>query len=121
MPSDRSRYPADWPAISARIRARSDGHCECHGECGLHRVTGGPRRCVEINGEPARWARGKVVLTVAHLNATGGPCQCEPLCGRGDHLKAMCQRCHLRYDVALHVRSARSKRRAKKNTREMFE
>ena len=52
-----------------------------------------------------------MVLTVAHLNADGGPCQCEPHCGEPSHLKAMCQRCHLRYDHVRHVRNARNTRR----------
>ena len=43
------------------------------GECGLHQPTGGPRRCEERNGEPAKWAKGKVVLTVAHMNHTPTP------------------------------------------------
>src|SRR3990167_7879754 len=67
-PENKGRYPKNWKDISLAIRARSGGRCECHGECGLHRTTGGPRRCVERNGEPAKWAKGKVVLTVAHLN-----------------------------------------------------
>lgn len=68
MPFQRHKYPADWKLISLRIRERSGGQCECDGECGLHRTTPGPRRCAERNHEPARWARGRVVLTVAHLN-----------------------------------------------------
>lgn len=69
MPFDRSRYPKDWKAISLRIRARSGGQCECMGECGLHRTHPGARRCTERDREPARWARGKVMLTVAHLRS----------------------------------------------------
>ena len=50
---------------------------------------------MERNGMPAKWAKGKVVLTVAHL--THNPQDC-----RREYLKAMCQRCHLRYDRLLH-------------------
>lgn len=46
------------------------------------------------------------MLTVAHLNATGGVCDCDPLCIVPSHVKAMCQRCHLRYDMPRH-RAAR--------------
>lgn len=88
-----ARYPADWPAISARIRERAAGRCECRGHCGLH--TG--RRCEERNGEPAKWARGTVVLTVAHLHHQPERCA-------DDELLAMCQRCHLRYDQGFHRR-----------------
>ena len=98
-PDDRSRYPPDWPEISRRIRDRAGGRCECGGECGLHRG----RRCEEVGGEAARWARGRVVLTVAHLDHT--PENCDE-----GNLRAMCQRCHLRYDVD-HHRESRLRRR----------
>ena len=112
MPTTRP-YPPEWKAVSYRVRfIRAQGRCECGGECGLHRTHPGPRRCTERHGEPATWARGKVVLTVAHLNGPDGPCRCDPLCALDEHLKAMCQRCHLRYDVALHARNARETRRA---------
>ena len=112
-PENAARYPKDWKRISASIRERSGGQCECAGECGLHRTTPGPRRCVERNGEPAKWAKGKIVLTVAHLNHQ--PEDCRP-----DNLKAMCQRCHLRYDHDHHQRNAAATRRANKNTQELF-
>jgi len=102
-PENRDRYPVDWPAIRARIRARAGGQCQCTGECGLHRTHPGPRRCHERHGAPARWARGLVVLTVAHLNHTPEDC-------RDENLKAMCQRCHLRYDVRHHRATARATR-----------
>lgn len=95
-------YPADWKAISLAIRERSGGRCECEGECGLHRTHPGPRRCIEVNGRPAIYARGKVILTVAHLNHT--PSDCRP-----ENLKAMCQRCHLRYDVDHHRASIQAR------------
>ena len=56
----------------------------------------------------AKFAAGRIVLTVAHL------CQCEPLCAIAEHVKAMCQRCHLRIDVELHVKHAASTRMRKK-------
>jgi len=112
-PENRARYPKDWKAISQRIRARSGGVCECVGECGLHRENPGPRRCTETNGAEAKWAKGKIVLTVAHLNHL--PEDCRP-----ENLKAMCQRCHLRYDHDHHQRNAAQTRRANKRTEEMF-
>ena len=108
-PSERHRYPKDWKAISARIRARSGGRCECQGECGLHQPNPTPRRCEERHGYPARWAKGKVVLTVAHL---GDP---SPENCADDNLKAMCQRCHLRYDAPYHQRNAAATRKTAKN------
>ena len=125
MSFDRKNYPDDWKAISHRIRfERSSGQCECTGECGLHGPSlfkPGPRRCVERNGADAIWAKGLIMLTVAHLNAPGGPCQCDPHCGNPDHLKAMCQRCHLRYDIERHVESGTRKRDLKRMERRIIE
>ena len=56
-PENRDRYPADWKAISERIRTkRSGGRCECLGECGRGTHVG---RCPNRNGGPAydaEWA-----------------------------------------------------------------
>jgi hypothetical protein len=111
--SERERYPKDWRAISARIKKRSGGQCECTGECGLHRDHPGPRRCTERHDEPAQWAKGVVCLTVAHLDHQPENCA-------DDNLKAMCQRCHLRYDRAHHQRNSAVTRRAKKRNLELF-
>lgn len=97
-------YPANWPEISRAINERAGGRCECEGECGLHKTHPGPRRCTERHGNKARWAAGYVVLTVAHLNHT--PADCRP-----ENLKAMCQRCHLRYDTDHHIHSRRQRER----------
>lgn len=105
-PSEKARYPKNWKDISLRIRARSGGRCECEGECGLHRTTPGPRRCTERNGEKAKWAKGNVILTVAHLDHT--PENCDD-----DNLKAMCQRCHLRYDSKHHADGRKARARMK--------
>ena len=96
-PENRKRYPRNWKAISAHIRSvRAKGRCECTGECGLHHDA----RCVELNGKPAQFAKGRVVLTVAHLDHT--PENCEP-----ENLLAMCQRCHLKYDAGHHAETRR--------------
>lgn len=106
MPSRRQLYPPTWEAFSLDIRTnRAQGQCECMGECGLHCTHPGPRRCVERNGQPAVWARGRITLTVAHL------CSCEPLCAEPSHCKALCQRCHLRVDIPLHAKHAAEHRR----------
>jgi len=103
-PENRKLYPKNWKAIRAEILERAGHRCECVGECGLH----GPslfrekaKRCVERHGEPARWAKGRIVLTIAHLNH-------NPKDNRRRNLAALCQRCHNRYDV-----EHRKKNRAK--------
>ena len=112
--AERTRlYPKNWREVSAAIRARASGRCECEGECGLHKTTPGPRRCAERHGEKAAWARGRVMLTVHHLNH-------DPTDNRPENLRAMCQRCHLRCDVRLHQENAARTRRRKKGVVEMF-
>ena len=100
--SEKARYPKDWKQISLRIRERSQGRCECVDECGLHPWG----RCVEKQGRKAFFAKGKIVLTVMHLNHQPEDC-------RDENLKAACQRCHLRYDREHHMQSAKETRRRK--------
>ena len=108
MPMNRSLYPPDWEAISLFVRVdRAHHQCECTGECGLHLPTGfasshtpksmiQPRRCREINKQRAQFFNGRVILTAAHT------CNCYPICGNVEHILAMCQRCHLRFDIFRH-------------------
>lgn len=91
MSIDYSRYPKDWKEIRERILKRAGDRCECVGECGLHTTTG---RCIETNGGKAEYAKGKIVLTIAHLDHDETNHEVAD-----DRLKALCQRCHLRYDV----------------------
>ena len=112
-PSERARYPRDWRAISLRIRARAGNRCECEGECGLHTTSPGARRCVEVNGTKAVFAKGNVVLTVAHLDHRPENCGDE-------NLKAMCQRCHLRYDADHHRETGAATRAARSPQARMF-
>jgi 5-methylcytosine-specific restriction endonuclease McrA len=109
-PANRPRYPKDWPAISRSIRDRSLGQCECVGECGLHH----DHRCEERNGHPALWARGRVVLTVAHLDHD--PTNWDPA-----NLRAMGQRCHNRYDQPHRQANARRTRRGRRAAADFFE
>ena len=105
-PSERTRYPADWTAISARIRfERADGRCECEGECG----GGHDRRCSARNRNRHPRTGSVVILTVAHLNH-------KPEDNRDENLRAMCQACHLSYDRRHH---AQTRRRA--NNLDLFE
>ena len=106
--SERKRYPKNWKEISLKIRARSGGQCECMGECGIdHREIGDKEfHCFEKNGEFARTFRGKVIFTVAHLDHM--PENCNP-----NNLKAMCQRCHLRYDRHHHAANSKKTRESK--------
>jgi hypothetical protein len=91
-PENRERYPADWPAISNRIRFdRAGGRCECRGECGESHEG----RCERTHGKLWPSADGVgltlVCLTVGHLDHHPEHCADE-------NLRAWCQRCHNRYD-----------------------
>ncbi|MFE6866038.1 hypothetical protein ACFVFS_05740 [Kitasatospora sp. NPDC057692] len=102
-PENRSRYPANWPAISLDIRTnRAASQCECCGECGRGTHDG---RCPNHNGGTAYGTGSRVVLTVAHLDHT--PENCDP-----SNLRAMCQGCHLHYDRDHHRETAAATRRA---------
>ena len=105
---DRSRYPADWEAVSLRIRERARGRCEW---CGAR------------HGQPHPRTGSRVVLTVAHLglptdaDRAAGRCWGDPHDKhdvRGDNLAALCQACHLGYDHDDHVRNARKMRRQRR-------
>lgn len=90
MPIDYKKYPKNWKEIRDKILKRAKNRCECTGECGLHHG----RRCIEENGKPASYAKGKIVLTIAHLDHDETNHKVKL-----NRLKAMCQRCHLRYDT----------------------
>lgn len=95
--SERSRYPADWKAISKAVRAEAGERCE-----------GSPSYpdCRAENGRPHPDTGSRVILTVAHLDHT-------PENVERDNLKAWCQRCHLTYDAAHHAANAAATRRGR--------
>ena len=113
MPMDKARYPANWKEISLKIRKRARGRCECRGECGLH-----SKRCTARNYQPHPITQTRVVFTVAHIGATypdgrkGDKHDKHDV--RDENLRAMCQRCHLIFDLKDHVRHAAETRRRKK-------
>jgi hypothetical protein len=92
---DQSIYPPYWKQFSLYIRKeRAKDRCEqCTARNGYLRVTTG-----RIT---------KIVLTVAHLDYDGGPCDCKARtgrkCARPNHVKALCQRCHLAMDMPHHI------------------
>lgn len=98
-PDDKGRYPADWKAISYRIRfERAGGQCEWE-------VDG--VRCEARHGLPHPVTGSIVILTVAHLDHT--PEHCDDA-----NLMAMCQRDHLAYDRAHHAASRARRKEAER-------
>lgn len=130
-PENRAKYPKNWKEIRAKILERAEScfdpqlaretneregwapRCECVGECGLHQTNPGPRRCIELHGHPAEWAKGDVVLTIAHLDH-------DPTNNDFGNLKAMCQRCHNRYDQPHRQKNAAKTRRERKATGDLM-
>lgn len=112
-PENRHRYPADWAEIRERMLHRAtrwvEGvgmvpRCECRGECGRGTHEG---QCPNFNGGEAYGTGSRVVLTIAHLDHT-------PENNHGSNLRAMCQGCHLHYDLEHHAETrARTLREAR--------
>lgn len=104
MPMDRTRYPTSWPKVSRLIRRVAGNKCEW---CGVS------------NGASLPSGRkGKVVLTVAHLGTpflhrAGNKHDKHDI--RRENLRALCQACHLRYDIDEHVANAKETRRKKRH------
>lgn len=139
-PSEKARYPKDWPQISQRVRQRAGNRCEF---CGVANYALGGRRKSDGAWMPARptgdnglrltwpepgeiaWCGDKqtqgvarlrivrIVLTVAHLDHTPENCADE-------NLKALCQRCHLSYDAKHHARNAAETRRKARADGDLF-
>jgi hypothetical protein len=118
MPLDWSRYPPIWltrirPAILRRAGQRIDP------KSGLIVQQA---RCEWCQVENASVRKGtRIVLTVAHLGAPfatgegwriGNPH--DKLDVRADNLAALCQRCHLLYDLADHMQHAAEGRACKR-------
>lgn len=131
MPMDASRYPADWKAISLRIREREGWCCKW---CGLANDAVGYRdpdgrfwteQDIATHfdggspwGKGKPWRRVRIILTVAHLgtpHADGRPGdKHDKMDVREENLAALCQSCHLNYDRDEHMANAARTRRAKK-------
>lgn len=115
---NRKRYPSDWKAISRRIRDRDGNRCKW---CGV------PNGALVTRDDTGKWYAlspseaevaslidgdvvTMIVLTVAHLDRT--PEHCDD-----DNLVALCQKCHLNYDLRIHVSNAAKTRRLRKEER----
>lgn len=114
-PENRALYPADWDAISARIRARAGNRCEqCKAPNGQQIARSGDVGAGtymledgavydENDGTARGYARGseydakrfvKIVLTTAHLDH-------DPRNNSDSNLRSLCCQCHNRYDRAM--------------------
>ena len=95
-PENRERYPADWKAISLRVREEAGWKCEWCGK---------PDKRISDGSHPP-WDEEDThcVLTVAHLDHT--PENCER-----DNLRALCEKCHNTYDAPTRYANRKQRQR----------
>jgi 5-methylcytosine-specific restriction endonuclease McrA len=86
-PENKHRYPRNWNEIRTKILTRAKNRCEM---CGAE------------NRYPHPITLSKVVLTIAHMDHTPENCA-------DDNLKALCQRCHNRYDAKTRARGRKER------------
>ena len=89
LPENKHRYPDNWKEIRRKILEECGDKCEF---CGVENrtVRGGSIIC----------------LTIAHLDHTPENCERE-------NLKALCQKCHNRYDAAHRAETRRRRKQGK--------
>jgi hypothetical protein len=131
-PENISRYPSDWKQISKRVREDADQRCEwCRAPNGetICRARDGNTYMLERGetfdaktGEFVGLTRGseydgrlvRVVLTVAHLDHQPENCS-------RDNLRALCQKCHNRYDAPMRAKGLSDRRRQESAVADMFD
>lgn len=113
---NRALYPHDWKAIRAEVLERAGHICEF---CRVPNYAIGYRdscsHFIEVNNshqsdldaEENGWKVIKIVLTIAHIDHNP---QNNGVPGSRPNLAALCQKCHLNYDVTHHVKNARKTR-----------
>ncbi|MCJ2069165.1 hypothetical protein MKK75_10175 [Methylobacterium sp. J-030] len=95
-PGGSIRSP-EWRAIRDTILKRARFHCE-----GTSRVF----ECRAVHGDPHPETGKRVVLTIAHLDH-------DPRHNDPGNLRALCQRCHNRWDKSHRTANARATRQRK--------
>jgi 5-methylcytosine-specific restriction endonuclease McrA len=110
-PENKHLYPKNWKQIRKSILERANNHCEF---CGVENYAEGYRdsegKFVESYGmqQEADALDGekiiKIVLTIAHLDHN--PQNCYP-----ENLRALCQKCHLNYDIEHHKETRRNSKK----------
>ena len=108
-PENKHRYPADWNDIRYEVLERAGHKCEF---CGVKNHAEGVRdeegTFHEVGTSGAAYVYDtakdfkpiRIVLTIAHLDHT-------PENNKRDNLKALCQRCHNKYDMPHRIANRR--------------
>ena len=142
MPFDKSKYPKNWTEFSRYIRReRAKNVCEqckapngetvnrgvLDGEAFWHDQSSGVIYSAKdglILGRARNYEltidrETVIVLTVAHLDNDGGVCDCRAKtgmkCAIKEHVKALCQKCHLALDMPHHIANRRKTLGARKD------
>ena len=100
-PENKHLYPKNWKEIRQQILERANNCCEF---CGVQNYSL-RYRGTDIDG--MELPPTKIILTIAHLDHN--PENCDP-----NNLRALCQRCHNRYD-AKHRAETRARTKALKD------
>lgn len=130
---NKHRYPPNWREIRAKILERAGDCCEfCGRPNHVWAVKAGAWRWHKADMETLAMPGEKVylvVLTIAHLDHD--PANCDGIESGGpviptwriedSNLRALCQRCHLRWDADHHKKTAYRTRRAGKALGELFD
>jgi radical SAM superfamily enzyme YgiQ (UPF0313 family) len=125
MPINYKEYPKDWKEIRIRILERADHKCEfCQvpNHALIYRtIKGSPEWKLVPEGHEADamaldgFKFTYIVLTIAHLDNDKANHTVTD-----DRLKALCQRCHLSYDLPRHIENRRYGRNFRKNQKTLF-
>ena len=134
MPMNRDLYPDNWQQIRQQILDRANHKCEW---CGVENYAIGarsidgtfiPQSELEANIYNDDWywlhfesmdypKTFKIVLTIAHVGVPKFPGdtgdKTDKMDCRPNNLVALCQKCHLTYDIDEHVANARQTRERK--------
>lgn len=95
---NKHRYPSNWKSIRAAILERAGHRCE---QCGV------PNRAWRMQGFE-QWTFDPATADT--------PENCDSA-----NLRALCQRCHLRYDIGHHQQTAYRSRRDGKAMGDLFD
>lgn len=104
MPIDYKEYPYNWNEIRERILLRAKNCCEF---CGIANYT--------IKHKLNSCKITKVVLTIAHLDHDKFNHDVKD-----DRLAALCQKCHLAYDLPRHINNRKYGRNYRNGQGELF-
>lgn len=118
---NKNLYPKNWKELRLNILNRAGNKCEF---CGVRNYAYGYRFDDKFFEADCSHEEEqifiihkikpiKIVLTIAHI------CH-DASCDNLEHLKALCQRCHLRLDIDLHKRNSNITRRNKKAVCDLF-